>query len=162
MGEQDWKSYRRGVLGALMDELERAADALVGLIRGLTEDDFNAVRNPDEKESAFRSIQSIVNHVIQAGYGHANYLRRALSMAGHRVEVPLATRLESIEQLSEMLEYMAATLEGRWSMTDEEVCAVAFETRWGQTYDLEQMLEHTIVHVLRHRRQIERYLRDRA
>ena len=27
--------------------------------------------------------------------------------------------------------------------------------RWGQTYDVEQLLEHAIVHILRHRLQIE-------
>ena len=29
---------------------------------------------------------------------------------------------------------------------------------WGQSYDVEQILEHAIVHVLRHRRQIEWFL----
>ncbi|WP_294276359.1 hypothetical protein [uncultured Chryseobacterium sp.] len=31
-------------------------------------------------------------------------------------------------------------------------------TLWGQQYDVEQMLEHAIVHILRHRRQIENAL----
>ncbi|RZL62393.1 MAG: hypothetical protein EOO93_08955 [Pedobacter sp.] len=30
--------------------------------------------------------------------------------------------------------------------------------RWGQQYDVEQMMEHAIVHILRHRRQIENAL----
>ena len=30
--------------------------------------------------------------------------------------------------------------------------------RWGQLYDVEQLMEHAIVHVLRHRRQVERFL----
>lgn len=29
--------------------------------------------------------------------------------------------------------------------------------RWGQQYDIEQLFEHAIVHVLRHRRQIEKF-----
>jgi len=29
---------------------------------------------------------------------------------------------------------------------------------WRQLYDVEQLMEHAIVHVLRHRRQIERFL----
>ena len=29
---------------------------------------------------------------------------------------------------------------------------------WGQYYDIEQLFEHAIVHILRHRRQIERFL----
>ena len=31
-------------------------------------------------------------------------------------------------------------------------------TSWGQLYDIEQLFEHAIVHILRHRRQIERFL----
>jgi len=29
--------------------------------------------------------------------------------------------------------------------------------RWGPQYDLEQLLEHAVVHILRHRRQIEKF-----
>jgi hypothetical protein len=29
---------------------------------------------------------------------------------------------------------------------------------WGQSYDIKQLMEHAIVHTLRHRRQIERFL----
>ncbi|GAA0876467.1 hypothetical protein GCM10009118_28770 [Wandonia haliotis] len=29
------------------------------------------------------------------------------------------------------------------------------KVRWGQTFDVEQLMQHAIVHVLRHRRQIE-------
>jgi len=38
--------------------------------------------------------------------------------------------------------------------------AVQIRSRWGAVYDLEQLLEHAIVHVLRHRRQIERFLTE--
>ena len=31
------------------------------------------------------------------------------------------------------------------------------KTSWGQVYDIEQMMEHAVVHVLRHRRQIEKF-----
>lgn len=33
-----------------------------------------------------------------------------------------------------------------------------FNVRWGQLYDVEQLFEHAIVHILKHRRQIERFL----
>ena len=32
------------------------------------------------------------------------------------------------------------------------------KVRWGQSYDVEQLYEHAIVHILRHRRQIERFI----
>ncbi len=33
------------------------------------------------------------------------------------------------------------------------------KTSWGQVYDIEQIMEHAVMHVLRHRRQIEKFLR---
>jgi hypothetical protein len=57
-----------------------------------------------------------------------------------------------------MLAYTVETLEGRWEYSDEQVSAVCINSRWGVQYDMEQMLEHAIVHILRHRRQIERFL----
>lgn len=36
--------------------------------------------------------------------------------------------------------------------------AKKINTKWGQQYDVEQMLEHAIVHILRHRRQIKNAL----
>lgn len=61
-------------------------------------------------------------------------------------------------QLEAMLNYTAQTLEGRWEMTEEEIERAIIHTGWGVTYDLEQLLEHAIVHILRHRRQIERFM----
>ena len=77
-----------------------------------------------------------------------------------RPEVSLGKRLESLDQLGVMLAYTAATLEGKWELSDEEIMAVQIRSRWGAMYDLEQLLEHAIVHVLRHRRQIERFLTE--
>jgi hypothetical protein len=42
----------------------------------------------------------------------------------------------------------------------ERITALEIQAPWGPVYDLEQMLEHAIVHVLRHRRQIERFLAE--
>jgi chromosomal replication initiation ATPase DnaA len=35
--------------------------------------------------------------------------------------------------------------------------SLKIKTRWGQLYDIEQITEHAIVHILRHRRQIEKF-----
>ena len=57
-----------------------------------------------------------------------------------------------------MLEYTAQTLTGRREMTDDEIKRITMPTGWGVTYNLEQLLEHAIVHILRHRRQIEKFM----
>jgi hypothetical protein len=43
-------------------------------------------------------------------------------------------------------------------MSDEEIVGTVIRSSWGVVYDLEQLLEHAIVHVLRHRRQIEKFI----
>jgi len=57
-----------------------------------------------------------------------------------------------------MLAYTVQTLEGKWIMSDAEITASVIHSRWGVTYDAEQLLEHAIVHVLRHRRQVEKLI----
>lgn len=150
------RTYREGPIGALMDEFERAVAEFARLVGEISEEGLRAVCRPEGEE--FRSIQAVVHHVVRAGYGHADHLRLALGVEGSHVEVPLGDRAESLEQLAAVVAYLAATLEGRWRMSEDDMSAVEFRSAWGVTYDLEQMLEHAIVHVLRHRRQIERFL----
>jgi hypothetical protein len=39
-----------------------------------------------------------------------------------------------------------------------ELAPAAYKSRWGEDYNIEQMLEHAIVHPMRHRIQLERLL----
>jgi uncharacterized damage-inducible protein DinB len=158
MSRSPGRTYRTGAVGALLDEFERATEELARLVEGLTDEDFEAVRDPATEEEDCRSIQTVVHHVARAGHAHANHLRVAFGLEWSRVVLPLGSRAESLRQLGAMRAYVAATLEGRWEMPDEELAAVEIQAAWGPRYDVEQMLEHAIVHVLRHRRQIERFL----
>ena len=152
------KTYRKGGVGAMMDEYERAASELKRVVTGLTDADYERVVDPDTKDEDCRSAQTIMAHVVASGYGYANYIRKALSMRHDRYPRQLVSRTESLAQLGAMLLYTVETLDGRWEMSDADIQATIMISGWGPTFDLEQMLEHAIVHVLRHRRQIERLL----
>jgi hypothetical protein len=43
-------------------------------------------------------------------------------------------------------------------LEDAELAPAAYTSRWGEAYNIEQMLEHAIVHPMRHRIQLERLL----
>lgn len=141
-----------------MDEYERAASELGRLIEQIPEDDVLCVVDSQTKDEDCRSVQTIVSHVVRAGYGYADYIREQFSIASTRPQNKILSHQESLEQLEAMLEYTAQTLEGRWEMTDEEISGTVIHSRWGAMYDVEQLLEHAIVHVLRHRRQIEKFI----
>lgn len=152
------KSYRSGAIGALMDEYERAAAELERLVKQIPEDDFVRVVDSQTKDEDCRSVQTIMSHVVRAGYGYADYIREQFSIASTRPQPKLLSRQESLEQLDAALRYTAQTLEGRWEMSYEEISGTVINSRWGAVYDVEGLLEHAIVHILRHRRQIEKFI----
>ncbi|HYI85055.1 MAG TPA: DinB family protein [Acetobacteraceae bacterium] len=149
------KVYRQGPLGALIDEYERAAGELARLVEGLSDEEYELVRDPGNE---FPSVRAILAHVVAAGHGHAGLVRKAWGLERGTWSREGFSRQESGPRLRAMLDYTSATLEGKWAMTEDEMSAVQMRSGWGVMYDLEQLFEHTIVHVLRHRRQIERLL----
>ena len=141
-----------------MDEYERAAAELECLVKQIPEDDFVRIVDSQTKDDDCRSVQTIMSHVVRAGYGYADYIREQFSIASNRPQNKLLSRQESLEQLDAALRYTAQTLEGRWEMSDEELSDTVINSRWGVVYNVEGLLEHAIVHILRHRRQIEKFI----
>ena len=152
------KVYRKGAVGALMDEYERAVWELRRLVEQLAEEDVVRVVDPATEDEDCRSVQTIVSHVVHAGYGYADLLRRLFSVPSARPPRALLSHGESSGQLDAVLAYTAETLAGRWLMTHEEMSGAFVNSGWGVRYDVEQLLEHAVVHVLRHRRQIEKFM----
>jgi uncharacterized damage-inducible protein DinB len=151
---------RAGGVGAMMDEYERAVAELSTLVAGLSDTDFEALRDTKTEDEDCRSIQTIMRHVIRAGYGYATDIRTAFGVPAERPKVELPSRRDCEARLKEVMLHTDATLEGKWLLPYEEITAVKIDAPWGVRYDLEQYLEHAIVHVLRHRRQIERFLSE--
>ena len=142
----------------MMDEYERAAETLKSIIEHIPEEDFSRVMDTETKDEDCRSIHTIMYHVVRAGYGYADYIREHYGVSSAKPEIATVECHEATEKVDAMLVYTAETLEGKWEMSDEDIQAVSIITSWKAQYDLEQLLEHAIVHILRHRRQIERFL----
>lgn len=154
------KSYRNGAIGALMDEYERAVLELKTLVKEIPADKFVRIADPQTNDEDCRSVQTIMSHVIRAGYGYADYIRHLFSISSARPANPLLSQNEALKDLQSMVEYTIETLDGKWEMSDEVIVRTTIQSLWGVTYDLEQLLEHAIVHILRHRRQIEKLMRQ--
>jgi uncharacterized damage-inducible protein DinB len=154
------KLYRKGAIGALMDEYERAALELKTLVKEIPADEFVRIVDPQTSDEDCRSVQTIMSHVIRAGYGYADYIRHLFSISSARPATQLLNQNESLKELQSMVEYTIETLDGKWEISDEVIVRTTIQSLWGVTYDLEQLLEHAIVHILRHRRQIEKLMRQ--
>jgi hypothetical protein len=61
--------------------------------------------------------------------------------------------------LVEALRYTEGAVEGLHDWTEEQIGQLTFTVRWGPRYDPDMILEHAVCHLLRHRRQLERWNR---
>lgn len=152
------KTYRPGAIGAILDEYERALEDLKKLVASLSESDFTRILDNQTDDPDCKSTQTIIRHVINSGFGYPNYIRAYFNEEIHKPELWVLSKDESLRMLDEMFKYNVATFAHRCNMTEVEAEAVKFKTRWGPEHSLESIMEHAIVHVLRHRRQIERLL----
>ena len=154
------KTFRAGPLGALMDEYERAAEDLKIVLTSIDQEDYTAVVDHETKDPDCVSMQSIMNHVVRSGYGYANYLRKEFgdSWSKRKDSYDVNTPASACAELDLMLAYSVATLQDKWQLTFTDLKDRIINAPWGQKFDPEQLLEHAIVHILRHRRQIEKFI----
>jgi len=150
------KIYRKGAIGALTDEYEKALEELKALLKNITIENFKEIKN-DSVQEDFQSVRNIVLHIVNSGYVYANHIRKRFENTITNKEVKIDTVEEAFHHLDLMFQYTVDTFEDKWLLTDDELLNTIIKTSWS-TYDLEAIIEHAIVHILRHRLQIEKLM----
>lgn len=149
------KTFRTGNIGALMDEYERASIDLRKLILSFSQKEFEKILDDKTDDEDCRSVQTIMNHVVAAGYRYLNQINVFLKQEQITPNFQVTSPLSAIKEFDKMLSITSEAVKNNLAIKYEEVEAARIETRWG-LYDIEMMFEHAIVHILRHRRQIEK------
>ena len=153
------KYRNNGAVGALLDEYEKSLNELINVINGLSPGQLIAIVDSETKDEDCKSIQTILTHVVQSGYTYVVEIRKWL---GEEVQYKEKVFFKEIEAyklaLREMFKFNEALFVDYPSLVlCEYDSSKKVKVRWGQKYDVEQLFEHAIVHILRHRRQIERF-----
>ena len=149
------ETYRSGAIGALMDKYERAASDLARLIERVPKMISAGLDSRRRMRTAVRCKPSCPTWSGPAQLRRLH--QEQFAIASSRPQPRLLSQQESLEQLDAALRYTIQTLEGRWEMSDEEITGV-INSRWGVVYNVEGLMEHAVVHILRHRRQIEKFI----
>jgi len=153
-------SYRNnGASGALLDEYEKSLEELIRVVNTISQSQLLAIVDPETKDEDCKSIQTILTHVVQSGYTYVVEIRKGL---GEEIQYKDKTLLREIEAykvaLRKMFKFNEQLFIDYPNLTLYEPDAnKKIKVRWGQLYDVEQLFEHAIVHILRHRRQIEKF-----
>ncbi len=154
-------SYRdSGAVGALLDEYEKAVQELQQLISTIPDKDLTIIVDPHTSNSDCVSIQSVLTHTVRAGVLYVQEIRKHL---GEDIVFFKREKFETIQEYSKELDKMfqmnVKLFEDYPDLAlEENDASKKLKVAWGQLYDVEQLYEHAIVHVLRHRRQLERFL----
>lgn len=154
------EKYRsNGAVGALLDEYEKAIAELKKVIKGISNNDLVEIVDSKTEDEDCKSIQTILTHVVRAGYTYAIEVRK---WSGEEMEYRNKELLDSIDKYNVAFDKMFAYNEKLFEdypaiKLEEYETSKKMRVKWGQYYDVEQLFEHAIVHILRHRRQIEKF-----
>lgn len=149
-----------GAIAALIDEYRKAVHELIDVIRPISQQQLLHTIEPRSTNADCISIQTILTHVTAAMFSYAVYIENAIGIESVRPErLQFDQVAPYISRLHEAFKYNKDFFSRNPNINLEEFDqAKKINTKWGQQYDVEQMLEHAIVHILRHRRQIKNAL----
>ena len=150
--------YRPGAIGALTDEYEKALTEFIVVLKTIPENHF--LLTDDSKVENFKSIRNITLHIVRAGYSYSNYIRKRFEDEIELNEFEINSVEEAVSELNKMFQYKVKTFENKWLLSDDEMMNTIIKTSW-TTYDLEALIEHSIVHILRHRLQIQKIIQKK-
>lgn len=152
------KVYRKGAIGALLDVYEQAISDLKKAIEIIPDSVLPIVVDPATTDESCKSIQAILTHVVHAGYGYAtsihNLKGNTSERPNKRVHLSISAYQKDLDDVFAFTETVFKDLKDH--ELEEANNALKIKTSWGQLYDIEQLTEHAIVHILRHQRQIEK------
>lgn len=148
-----------GAIGSLLDEYEKSLNELIDTISNISENQLTEIVDFNTNDEDCKSIQNILTHVIQSGYTYVVEVRKWL---GEDIEYKDKIKFLKVEKYKLALREMFEFNENLFAdYPNLELCEhdpiKKINVRWGQKYDVEQLFEHAIVHILRHRRQIEKF-----
>ena len=141
----------RAAVEALVWEAERARLELVTYARSLPP--LVLERQVEGKQG---SVKGILAHVASAGYYFAKAILEANQLPVPPVAYPEIGKSRELEEIFAALDDVRDfAFRGTRALEDRHL-STRLTTRWGEEYSCGQLLEHAVVHFLRHRRQLER------
>lgn len=153
---------RRNAVLALVAEYEKVIRELQAVIEDISPTTLVAILDETTTNPDCKSIQAMLTHVVSAGYSYCIYIQNLKDPNSKRPDRKYHSSISDYkEDLDAVIAFTQKTFE---SIHDEELeeydNSKKIMTSWGQLYDIEQLMEHAIVHILRHRRQIENFKKN--
>jgi hypothetical protein len=114
---------------------------------------------PQTADPAYASLDTLLSHVLRAARGYMIWMCEVLELPDPEIRVPSEAAVLSAEADN----YMEHVLE-RWrtpllDVGDEKLETPEYPSRWQTRYCIDAMLEHAVMHPIRHAFQLEELMR---
>jgi uncharacterized damage-inducible protein DinB len=152
--------FRSRAVRSLVELHEREMQSFLGVWRR-----FVSAGHPMPEargDESYQSRERLAGHVLMAARG---YLTRIGEWVGRPVSDVDGSQdpNEIVARASAFADHVLAAYRRHLStVTDQELEPQVHTTRWGGVMSVEDMLEHAVVHPMRHRIQLERILEGKA
>jgi uncharacterized damage-inducible protein DinB len=118
----------------------------------------SGTRLPQTDDPSYLSAEHLGGHVLRAA-------RNYLTWIGEFVNRPVTDVDAETDpvRIARKGRAFADEVLGAWRrhlalLEDRDLASATRKSRWGEDYNIEQMLEHAVVHPMRHRIQLERLM----
>jgi uncharacterized damage-inducible protein DinB len=113
---------------------------------------------PKTDDPSYASAEHLGGHVLRAARGYLTWIGEFVGRPVTDVDAdtdPLSLARKGRAFVDDVL---AAWRRHLARLEDRELRPATRKSRWGEEYSVEQMLEHAVVHPMRHRIQLERLM----
>ncbi len=113
------------------------------------------LRLPTSDDPNYASLETLLHHVLRAARGYIRWTAETL-----RQETPALPETPALAQVTESAEAFIDAVCATWSVvladvTEEQADQTVAQVAWGPPYCVDALLEHAVMHPLRHRFQLE-------
>lgn len=115
---------------------------------------------PETEDPDYESIDHVMRHALRAARGYLTWICEMLIRPDP--EIPPVPEAEQVAETADAyLDLVLAAWREHLAWMPDSVIESenAYRSRWGWPYTIEEMLEHAVVHPMRHRIQLEELLR---
>lgn len=146
-----------GFVGALLDEYQKAIEEYKEVLRTVSPQQFTAIADSVTQDKRCVSVQSVTSHILLSGYGYLYMIAKQFGDLPYerKKEADVSSIEGACAELDALLKHSEERLAPKVNITDEAIINNIIKSPWGQNFDIDQLLEHAVMHIYRHRRQIE-------
>jgi len=158
---EKYQYTRPGALGAVMDLYEQEVSIFLQMMRDKVKaEHWDVIVDHDTKDPDCKSIQTICQHIVGAAEYYVDLMKKAEDKEYEikHIAIELPSKATFLPRLEKAMERQREHFKGRWDMSDDDIEALPIKTGWGNYMDPETLMEHAVLHIMRHHRQILRFV----